>query len=705
MKKRIPFLLLMSGLLITVVLVARFRLQQNEELTEVTEFKVRFMLAKDLIAKLEAQLEKPTDGSLISEDVAIGLLRSEIYQLLRARQFGELDDLANHLRTTNLRLPNNWSLLAVFYNAVDGFPVTSWDKHLASLDEWIQLRPQSVTPFVCKGRAYINYAWVARGSGWANSVTPTGWLLFGLRLKDAAKAFDEAEQISGTETELHAARVMLAKGQGWPREQMEKSFKRAVDLDPTYYDVYDRKADYLLDRWYGEKGDVVRFARSATDDTPDGDPTLFGRIINGVAWGYGGSELRWHPRDSGPDAIRWDELKASHEKLIEQYPDSMAAHLTHCWHAVARFERPLVRTLTERLGKNFDPSSMVNRWVYPTWWEWARATNSPVEIFRLTNTKMDAAVTSFTAPFIDEGKRVAVGCADGNVVIMDAETLKKLTVLKCGGQPVGSLAVSPDGRMLAAGSVTYQGSSEGGGVWLWNWENRRLVKELPVAGFVHSVAFAPDGKSIVASGGKHTAVSQLSRIKLPEIAIDTAQWDAELKPGCVRFSPDGKVGIYGWGGTLGVFSDHPMNNINELYNEPRLESIINDAAFTRDSRHLVVGTARDFVAAYSMETGELGVFDTTSWQVQQPASPKEFGGILSLAFSADEKHLFTGGVDCAISVWEFPALKRVFVMPGHLNEVISLTVSPDGNRLLSASRDFSVIMWDISKLNQGAGVR
>jgi hypothetical protein len=40
-------------------------------------------------------------------------------------------------------------------------------------------------------------------------------------------------------------------------------FNAGVELEPTYYYLYQTKATYLLPRWYGEEGETERFAEES----------------------------------------------------------------------------------------------------------------------------------------------------------------------------------------------------------------------------------------------------------------------------------------------------------------------------------------------------------------------------------------------------------------------------------------------------------
>ena len=72
---------------------------------------------------------------------------------------------------------------------------------------------------------------------------------------------------------------------------------------------------------------------------------------------------------------------------------------------------------------------------------------------------------------------------------------------------VHSVAFSPDGKTLAAG---YGGVGGVGGVVLWDTARRERLQEKPLAvteGIVQSVAFSPDGKTLAAGYGGGVAAA------------------------------------------------------------------------------------------------------------------------------------------------------------------------------------------------------
>jgi WD40 repeat protein len=166
--------------------------------------------------------------------------------------------------------------------------------------------------------------------------------------------------------------------------------------------------------------------------------------------------------------------------------------------------------------------------------------------------------------FSPDGKAVAAGFSVryflvvGGVVLWDAAGRKRLAKepLAVKEGRVTSVAFSPDGKAVAAG---FGAGGAGGGVVLWDAAGRKRLAEEPLAveeGRVTSVAFSPDGKAVAA--GFNVAVGDrvvgrvvlwdaASRKRLLEepLAVEEGYVDS------VAFSPDGKTVAAGYGGVGG----------------------------------------------------------------------------------------------------------------------------------------------------------
>ncbi|KAG2742426.1 WD40 repeat-like protein [Suillus brevipes Sb2] len=77
-------------------------------------------------------------------------------------------------------------------------------------------------------------------------------------------------------------------------------------------------------------------------------------------------------------------------------------------------------------------------------------------------------------------------------------------------------------------------------------------------------------------------------------------------------------------------------------------------------------------------------------------------GVMSLRWSKDGAHIFSGSLDNTIRKWRAIDGKELVVLRGHTHPVRSLCLTPNERYIVSASYDYSVRIWDL-KTNQPVG--
>jgi WD40 repeat protein len=253
-------------------------------------------------------------------------------------------------------------------------------------------------------------------------------------------------------------------------------------------------------------------------------------------------------------------------------------------------------------------------------------------------------------------------CSEGGIFLYDAnmQPLKTLSASTLRFGPVYSLAFYGD--TLAAGGCVPEGCAfNKGQITLWDVSDTRNPKqladtsELPVSGhtrLVKTVAFSHDGK-LLASGSYDTNI---------------ILWDLS--------KPESPTPV---GQPLGGRGGH--------------SSFVNSVAFSPADNFLLSG-------------GD----DTTIrlWNLEQPeTAPKVYedhtAPVNSIEFSPDGKTVASAGDDTRVLLWNWDdAAKRLQEGPrllaGHSGYVRSLAFHSDGSRTLLASAGFDnkIILWDAS---------
>jgi WD40 repeat protein len=278
-----------------------------------------------------------------------------------------------------------------------------------------------------------------------------------------------------------------------------------------------------------------------------------------------------------------------------------------------------------------------------------------------------------------------------------------------------SVAFSPDGRLLAAGSVN-------GEVRVWQAAGcRQLLALSGHQGWVWSVAFSPDG-TLLASGGEDRIV------RIWEVGTGQCLTTLHGHTDWIRsvtFSPDGSL--------LASSSDDGMIRLWEVRTGECLTTFqghdgrVWSVAFSPDSARLASGSHDKTVRVWEVSTGQClktlqghtdgvrsvafspdgtrlasGSNDWTVrlWEVRTGACLTTFQDhtdqVMSVAFSPDGARLASGSDDCIVRVWELSTGHCFATLQGHTGRVWSVTFSPDGACLASGSHDRTVRLWEVS---------
>jgi WD40 repeat protein len=290
--------------------------------------------------------------------------------------------------------------------------------------------------------------------------------------------------------------------------------------------------------------------------------------------------------------------------------------------------------------------------------------------------------------FSPDGRTLAVG-GYREVLLADAYRGTRLRRLTGPTGVVTALAFAPDGRTLVAaggapgqfGEITVwgptsPGPSRGGGA--------REGRSLRAHGdAIYSIAFSPDGQTL-AAGSYDRRVSlwhaPFRAGSAPRICKDHT--DAVY---AVAFSPDGRRVASAAGDRTVKLWDAASGK--RLFTLTEATAELYSVAFHPSGRELAAGGADKSVRVWSL-----------GWDGGTPRRSifAHDGAVVRLLYTPDGSRIATAGEDRAIKLWHSGSLTETRVLPKQPDWPLALALSPDGRRLAAGRYDGSLSLYDLA---------
>jgi WD40 repeat protein len=107
--------------------------------------------------------------------------------------------------------------------------------------------------------------------------------------------------------------------------------------------------------------------------------------------------------------------------------------------------------------------------------------------------------------------------------------------------------------------------------------------------------------------------------------------------------------------------------------------------------------APDARRVLSSSGNTLHIWDASTGKLQRTLKGHS-ARVVTIAFSAEGRHVLSGGEDGAVQLWEIAAgkLVRTFEVAPDASRIVRVSFSPDGNRVVSGRRDGTIKTWDLA---------
>jgi hypothetical protein len=257
-----------------------------------------------------------------------------------------------------------------FFKEVEKLRFGEWDRREFYVDlvgenltdlTTIQKLPDTPLGNLVQGCAALHFAWKARGSGRASTVTESGWKYFYQYLEVAQRCLLRAGEQDTEDPTPFALLQPVAMGRQLERAISDEWFYEAIRRDPTHQGANYRHLIVLCKKWGGSHEEMFDFARLTATNLPVGSILHF--ILYAAYQEYylylsafdkdkAGAQAFLRDESIREESVRVYQKSLEQRHKIERVSDYWPHNVAAWW--FLKLEMPdIVRRETKKIGRNF----------------------------------------------------------------------------------------------------------------------------------------------------------------------------------------------------------------------------------------------------------------------------------------------------------------------------------------------------------------
>jgi hypothetical protein len=278
-----------------------------------------------------------------------------VLALFNAEQFTDLERLVDDWSSQNFRRADGRWLLTAYQGAIQSLLERpgQWEAALQIIWRWREKNPYSAAAAITEAIYWTQYAWDARGTDFANRISPENWRLFQERLAKARAVLDESKPYASDTPLWGLQSVEVAAVLEGSRSTLLVEFAENARQHKDFSSLYIHTAQYLTPKWGGDwklVDDFVRAAVKATEATEGW--SMYARIYPYIA-PCGCEDVKL----LGDTLATWPDLKHGFDDLIRLYPHSAWDYNEYASFACIAGDKETYRGLRFRIGAALMPQA------------------------------------------------------------------------------------------------------------------------------------------------------------------------------------------------------------------------------------------------------------------------------------------------------------------------------------------------------------
>jgi WD40 repeat protein len=288
--------------------------------------------------------------------------------------------------------------------------------------------------------------------------------------------------------------------------------------------------------------------------------------------------------------------------------------------------------------------------------------------------------------YTPDGKQLVTASKDRTVRVWDAIKGTEIFKIKDLPDKEMAMALSPDGTKVVAtaGKFVKEKSVWVGEINIYDVKKGKILSTLKGhSDEITAVAFSPKGDRLATASKDGTAKVWELADKGKELLTLKGHGGKVL---AIAWSEDGKWIATGSEDKTAKLWDADNGKDTRTFKGPTRD--VSCVAFSKDSGRLAMGSLDNTIYVWDLGSGnELYKLNADE-------------GVWAVAFSPDGSKLAAGGWSNVVQLWDMKNAKEIGGLAGHSRTIVALTFNAAGDRIVTASVDQTVRVWDVAAARQ-----